>query len=293
LALCAAHKRIAPEAARRIARPAGRERTLPVTTPLHERLYRTEAIVLRRSEVGEADYILTAYTPNLGKIRVVARGVRKPASHMGGHVELFSRSKMMIATARNLDIVTQSETVDAHRPIGENLERVAHAFYLAEMVDRLTPEEQENYAVYRLLSDTLTYLDTTPTPDLLRHWYEVQLLGLLGYRPELVQCVVCRNTLEPVVNAWSPAQGGVLCPACKRAAVARDLSTPAFKVLRLMQRSVWPDVARVRVAPATMDELETAMSAYVTYVLEREPRSARFLRVAEETPDYSAPEGRM
>jgi hypothetical protein len=84
----------------------------------------------------------------------------------------------------------------------------------------------------------------------------------------------------------------VLCPACKRAAVARDLSTPAFKVLRLMQRSVWPDVARVRVAPGTMDELETAMSAYVTYVLEREPRSARFLRVAEETPDYSAPEGR-
>jgi DNA repair protein RecO (recombination protein O) len=262
-----------------------------VTTPLHERLYRTEAIVLRRSEIGEADYILTVYTPHLGKIRVVARGVRKPASHMGGHVELFSRSRMMVATARNLDIVTQCETLDPHRAIGEDLDRIAHAFYLVEMVDRMTPDEQENYAVYQLLSNSLTYLDTTPTPDILRHWFEIQLLGLLGYRPELTECVACRTALEAVVNAWSPAQGGVLCPACKRSGVARDLSLTAFKVLRLMQRSPWPDVARVRVPPQVTVELDQAMDTYVTYILEREPRSNLFLKVAEQTPDYMPQEG--
>jgi len=278
-------------------RAAGRERDGLVTTPLHERLYRTEAIVLRRSEVGEADYILTVFTPHLGKIRVVARGVRKPTSHMGGHVELFSRSKMMVATARNLDIVTQCETLDGHRALGENLERIAHAFYIVELADRLTPEHLENYAVYQLLAATLHTLDAVAVPDLLQHWYEVQLLGLLGYRPELVQCVVCRNTLEPVLNGWSPAQGGVLCPACKRVGVARDLSVTAFKLLRLMQRSPWAEVARLweKVPGAEHDavlaELDGAMSPYVTYVLEREPRSARFLKVAEQVPDYSGSEG--
>ena len=246
--------------------------------------------MLRRAEVGEADYILTLYTPHLGKIRVVARGVRKPTSHLGGHVELFTRSKLLIARTRSLDIVTQCETQEAHRALGEDLERVAHAFYVAELLDRLTPDEQENYAVYKLFAETLTYLDSTPTPAVLQHWYELQLLGLLGYRPELQQCVVCRTPLEPVVNAWSPAQGGVLCPACKRAAVARDLSVTAFKVLRLMQRSPWPEVARVRISPPVVDEIQAAMSHYVTYVLEREPRSAIFLKIAEATPDYAAGE---
>lgn len=262
-----------------------------MTISPHDRLYRTEAVVLRRSEVGEADYILTIYTPHLGKTRVVARGVRKPASHMSGHVELFSRSRMLVATARNLDIVTQCEVIDPHRPIGEDLDRMAHAFYIAELVDRLTPDHLENYAVYKLLAESLTHLDTAPAPGLLLRWYEIQLLGRLGYRPELTACVVCRTPLEPVVNAWSPAQGGVLCPACKRIGVARDLSVTAFKMLRLLQRSPWIEVLRVRVSPPVLGELETVMSTYVTYVLEREPRSARFLKVAEETPDYSRQEG--
>src|SRR5689334_8372352 len=246
--------------------PRAAEGTWAVTTPLHERLYRTEAVVLRRTEVGEADYILACYTPHLGKIRVVARGVRKPTSHLGGHVELFSRSKMLVARARNLDIVTQCETIDAHRRIGEDLDRVAHAFYVAELIDRLTPDEQENYAVYKLLAETLNLLDTAPSPELLVRWYEIQLLGLLGYRPELVQCVECRTPLEPVVNGWSPAQGGVLCPACKRIGLARDLSVTAFKVMRLMQRSPWAEVARIRVPDAVAGELDTAMSGYVNYV---------------------------
>jgi DNA repair protein RecO (recombination protein O) len=272
--------------------PAGRaeEGIRAVTTPLHERLYRTEAVVLRRIEVGEADYILTCYTPHLGKIRVVARGVRKPTSHLGGHVELFSRSKMLVARTRGLDIVTQCETIDAHRRIGEDLDRVAHAFYIAELVDRLTPDEQENYTVYKLLAEALNYLDSDAAPEVLVRWYEIQLLGLLGYRPELVQCVECRTTLEPVVNGWSPAQGGVLCPACKRIGLARDLSVTAFKVLRLMQRSPWAAVARIRVAPNVVTELDHVMSAYVNHVLEREPRSAVFLKIAEQTPDYAAGE---
>ncbi len=262
-----------------------------MTTPLHERLYRTEAIVLHRSKVGEADFILTCYTPHLGKIRVVARGVRKLTSHLGGHVELFSRGRMLIARARNLDIVTQCETMDGHRAIGEDLDRVAHAFYVAELVERLTPDEQENYAVFKLLEETLTHLDSAAEPEVLIRWYEIQLLGLLGYRPELIQCVECRTPLEPIVNAWSPAQGGVLCPACKRAGVARDLSVTAFKVLRHMQRSPWAGIACIRVAPAVVSELDQAMRAYVTYVLEREPRSAVFLKIAEQAADYSAWDG--
>src|SRR5437868_15487036 len=93
-----------------------------------EHLYKSEAIVLKRINLGEADKILTIFTPHFGKLRVVSKGVRKVTSRLAGHVELFTRSQMLLARARNLDIVTQSETVDAYWPLHDDLSRLAHAF---------------------------------------------------------------------------------------------------------------------------------------------------------------------
>lgn len=246
--------------------------------PVRERVYRTEAIVIRRSEIGEADRLLTLYTPHRGKLRVIAKGVRKPTSHLAGHVEPFARTMMLLAKGQNLDVVTQSETVAAYRRLREDLDRVSHAYYMAELLDRLTPDHNENYPAYRLLVEGMEQLDAGADPGILVRWYEMSLLDIMGYRPELQQCVECRSTLEPVENAFVPALGGVLCPACKRIGVARDMSVPAFKVLRLMQRSPWAEVARVRITPPVAYELERLMRGYVNYILEHEPRSAAFLR---------------
>jgi DNA repair protein RecO (recombination protein O) len=100
-----------------------------------ERLYRTEAIVIKRSDFFEADRLLTLYTPKLGKIRAIAKGVRKPTSRKSGHVELFTHSQLLIAKGRNLDIVTQAETVHAFRSLREDLLRTTYAFYGAELLD--------------------------------------------------------------------------------------------------------------------------------------------------------------
>lgn len=248
-----------------------------MSTPVRERIYRTEAIVIRRSELGEADRLLTLYTPHRGKLRVIAKGVRKPTSHLGGHVEPFARTMMLLAKGQSLDVVTQSETIAANRHLRESLEGVSHAYYMAELLDRLTPDNAENFPAYRLLADALALLDGGADPTTLVRWYELQMLDIMGYRPELQQCVECRSPLEPVVNAFVPALGGMLCPACKRIGVARDLSVTAFKVLRLMQRSPWDEVARVRIAPPVAAEIERTLRGYVNYVLEHEPRSTAFL----------------
>src|SRR5881628_1264153 len=87
-----------------------------------EHLYKSEAVIIKRSNLGEADKILTIFTPNFGKLRVVAKGVRKVTSRLAGHVELFTRSQMLLAKGRNLDIVTQSETMDAFRPMHDRSE---------------------------------------------------------------------------------------------------------------------------------------------------------------------------
>ncbi len=244
-----------------------------------EHLYKSEAVIIKRSDLGEADKILTIFTPHFGKLRVVAKGVRKVTSRLAGHVELFTRAQMLLAKARNLDIVTQSETIDAYRPLHEDLSRIAHASYAAELLDALTPDALENYVVYKLMAETLGLLSDDPNPERVLHWFEVQLLGYMGYAPELTKCVECRNELAPVVNSFSAALGGVVCASCRRPGVGRDLSVNALKVLRLLQRNPYSAISRLRVDPALHTELQAVMQGHITYILERELRSNRFLSV--------------
>ncbi|MEO5950879.1 MAG: DNA repair protein RecO [Chloroflexia bacterium] len=245
-----------------------------------EHLYKSEAIVIKRIDLGEADKILTIFTPNHGKLRVVAKGVRKVTSRLAGHVELFTRNQMMLAKARNLDIITQSETVDAYRPLHEDLSRIAHASYASELLDAMTPEELENYPLYRLSVEAFSQISEDPHPDRVLRWYELQLLGYLGYAPELGQCVQCASELQAVINSWSPSQGGVLCANCRRIDTGRDLSVNALKIMRLMQRSPYSAIARVRLDDDLSSELVGVMHSYITYILERELRSAHFVRSA-------------
>ena len=96
-----------------------------------DRLYRTEAVILRRHDFGEADKLLTIYTPAFGKLRVLAKGVRKTTSRKAGHVELFTHSRLLIAKGKTLDIVTQAETISAFLPIRVELALTSYAYYLA------------------------------------------------------------------------------------------------------------------------------------------------------------------
>jgi DNA repair protein RecO (recombination protein O) len=243
-----------------------------------EHLYKSEAVIIKRINLGEADKILTIFTPHFGKLRVVAKGVRKVTSRLAGHVELFTRSQMLLARGRNLDIVTQSETVDAYRPLHEDLSRVAHAYYAAEMLDKLTPDGLENYPAYKLAVEVLQLISTDPDPDRVLRWFELQLLGYLGYAPELTHCVECRNELAPVVNGFSPALGGVVCASCRRIGVGRELSVNALKVLRLMQRNPYGPVSRVRIDPRLQAELQSLMQSHITYILESDLRSTHFIK---------------
>jgi DNA repair protein RecO (recombination protein O) len=249
---------------------------------VREHLYKSEALIIKRINLGEADKILTVFTPNFGKLRVVAKGVRKVTSRLAGHVELFTRSQMLLAKGRNLDIVTQSETVDAFRPLHDDLSRIAHASYAAELLDKLTPDALENYPAYKLVVETYQHLCVDSDPDRVLRWYEVQLLGYLGYAPELMWCVECHNELTPVVNSFSPALGGVVCAQCKRVGVGRELSVNALKILRLAQRNPYNSLSRVRLSPALNAELQSVMQSYITHILEADLRSAQFIKTTSQ-----------
>lgn len=242
------------------------------------RLVRTEAIVLRRHDLGEADRIVTLYTLNHGKIRAVAKGVRRPTSKLGGHLELFTHSQVLLARGRNLDIITQAETLTPFLGLREDLWRAGQAYCAAELLDRLTEEQLENQAIFRLLVQTLGRVAEVRRPDLAVRFFEIQLFGLLGYRPELRHCVRCRQPIEPAETGFSVSEGGVLCPVCQEAiCLARPLSLNGLKVLRLFQQGDWAMVNRLRLDPAITEEVELLLRAYTQYVVESQLKSTAFV----------------
>lgn len=247
---------------------------------IRERTYRTEAIVLRRKDIGEADRVLTLLTPERGKLRVVAKGIRKPRSRKAGHLELFSRTNLLVATGRDLGIVTQAQLVDAHRPLREDLLRGAYAAYAVELMDKFTPEQQESGELYHLLADMLHQL-SQPTPvPLASRYYELRLLALAGFQPELRRCVLGGEAIVAEDQYFSAVQGGVVCAKCgKNRAGLTPISMEALKYLRYFQSQPFSKVAALKLSANVLGEMEFVLQRYITHLLERQLKSVEFLKL--------------
>ena len=242
------------------------------------RVYKTEAIVLRRTNLKEADRILTLYTPGYGRLSAVARGVRRPRSKIGGHLELLTHCSLMLTRGRNLDVINQSQTLTSFLPLRSDLWRASLGMYAAELVAQFTAERVENYPLYRLLLETLQRLCRTSDGELTLRFFELNLLTHLGYRPELQSCVGCGHELEPTDNFFSADGGGLLCPSCRaQQPAARRVSLNALKVMRLCQAGDYRQVSRVRLDEELSLELEGLLRHYMRYILEREVKSVAWL----------------
>ncbi len=257
------------------------------------RVYKTEGIVLRSMNLGEADRVLTILTPRFGKLRVIAKGVRRTRSRIGGALEPFSDVQLVLAVGRTFDVVTASSLEDPHLGLRNDLHSTAAAWYVIELADRFCEGSADSHEAFRLLAQALSALDAPPaevTREVVARWFELSLLNAMGFRPELARCLECGAQIEPEGNAYSPVGGGVLCPACSHAAHgARSISADALKVLRHLQRSALVGVLRLRLTPTVHREIERLMHATVSAVLERELRSRDFFsevaaREAAATP---------
>src|SRR3990172_1324763 len=184
--------------------------------PSRERTFRVEAVVLRHSDWGEADRLLSLYSREQGKLRAVAKGVRKVRSRKAGHLEPFTRVSLLLPRGRDLPLVTQAEARDAYLPLREDLLLVGYASYVVELIDRFTYEGEENRSLYRVLVDTLGRLAAEHEAELVVRYYEIRLLDLLGFRPHLFHCANCEREIQPEDQYFSAELGGVLCPDCGR-----------------------------------------------------------------------------
>ncbi|OQY92572.1 MAG: DNA repair protein RecO [Anaerolineae bacterium UTCFX2] len=244
-----------------------------------QRVLKLEGVVLRHSDWGEADRLIWLFTLELGKIRAVAKGVRKIRSRKAGHLEPFTRTSLLLAKGRDILLITQADTLDGFLTLREDLAGTTYASYIVELLDRFTYEEGENRALYRLLVESLRRLADEQDRDLVARYYELRLLDLVGFRPELFRCLGCGEEIQPQDQYFSAAEGGALCPRCgSGASGAQPISKDALKYMRHFQRSSFADAKKARMTTEVQRELENILQYYLTYLLEQRLNTPAFLR---------------
>jgi len=248
--------------------------------PEQPRSFRAEAVVLRHSNWGEADRILTLYTREQGKLRAIAKGARKIRSRKAGHLEPFTHIALQLARTRDLPIVTQVETVNPFMRLHEDLTLTGYASYVLELLDRFTyDQEGGNQLLFQLLTDTLARLCGPDDVYLVVRYYEMRLLDYLGFRPQLFECANCREPIQPVNQFFSPSAGGAICPKCGAGLPGLwPVSVEVLKYMRHFQRSNYNQSTRANIPLENRKEIETLMQAYFTYLLERGLNTPGFMK---------------
>jgi DNA repair protein RecO (recombination protein O) len=243
------------------------------------RTYRTKAIVLSRFELGEADRVLTLLTPHDGKIKAIAKGVRRPGSRIGGSVEPFAELELLLARGRTFDVVTQAQVAEAWLRFRDHLTATATAWYLGELAERAVEERAGAWPVYALLRRAFQLLDDGMDPDRVARWFETGLSDALGMRPEVERCVECDRVPDETERyRWAPMLGGLLCQVHPPPPTeVRDLSLAALKLLRAYRRLDIEAIAALRLPQEVEAEVEIVMRRFVRHALEREARSLAFL----------------
>lgn len=255
-------------------------------------VYKAEAIILRHQAMGEADRVITLFTREYGRLRAVARGVRRTTSRLSGRIQPFTHARLLLARGRTLDVIAQAEIVAAFAGLRIDLTRSSFAAYVAELVDRFLPDRDRNESVFLLLQRTLAALDQAAEEDAQVHalWFALHLAADLGYRPETDACVRCGRHVPrsrgQTADGWafSSGLGGALCPACRAEdAEAIGASPGILAAFEFILRTPGERLRRLRLTHPQREEMARLVEAHLEYRLEAKLRAPSVIRRLAKT----------
>ncbi|MDQ0339646.1 DNA repair protein RecO (recombination protein O) [Caldalkalibacillus uzonensis] len=241
-------------------------------------MLKAEGIVIRSRDYGEANKIMTLYTKEYGKLSLMARGAKKPKSRLSSIAQLFTHGQYLFfrGSPRTMGTLSQGEILDSFRELRQDLVKTAYAAYMAELVDKLIDEEEVPPALFPLLTTVFQHLNEGKDPEILARLFELKILVMAGYKPEVDRCVVCHGTEGSF--SFSVQEGGYLCQRCQHAdPQALHLQTNTLKLMRFLYHFDPFRLGRINVKPETKKELCQAMWLFMDQHTPLRLKSRKFL----------------
>lgn len=230
--------------------------------------YNSRVIIIKNKDYREADKLVTLFSEKEGKIRAIARGVKKPGSSLRACVQPFCHSYLSFSGNRELDLITQGRLLDFYGNVREDIERVVYAVYIMELLDKALLDNVPMPSLYAVVLKILQHFNDQGLNLLILRYFELFLLAQLGYRPELNRCIICGR--EKAGNIFSMSDGGLVCSNCS--APSRNnfiLSGESIALLRLMLSGRVDILNRVKASDGALKQLEMFLEKYLEYYLER------------------------
>lgn len=245
--------------------------------------YQSRGIILKSRDFKDSDKLLSVFTEKDGKVSAIAKGVKKPKSSLRACVQPFCHSYLYLHRSRELDLITQGKLLDFYGNSRQDLERALHCLYLMELLDKSLLEHVPMAELYHTLTAVLEAINEQGLNPLFIRYFESQLLVHLGYKPVLKHCVSCGQ--KPGGEFYfSLAEGGLVCPSCSRDTEYKmTLSGETIGLLRFMTEGNFPAVAKVKVSPAGLKQLELFLEKYLEYHLERRFKMKNTIRLLKKT----------
>lgn len=242
-------------------------------------LLRTEAIIMKGMDLGEADRIITLFTREKGKIRAVANGVRRIRSSLGALVQPFTYGTFSLYMGGSIPRFRQGDILASFSFLREDLLTMTATSYLMELMDTQLGEEDPHEAIFVLLLQVMEMLASHGYRDLFLRAFEIRCMSLLGYQPQLHNCIQCERSLgERETMYFSSALGGIRCGRCPRQSGDQHMGPGTLNVLQRLLLSPLRNLQNLTVSPATEKELEILMEKYILYHGEKEMKTMGFLR---------------
>ena len=241
---------------------------------------KTQAIVIRTFPLGEFHKIITFYTPDFGKVKAIAYGVKSAKSRLGGSLELLNHGTLLFnhREHRELQSITDFSLINGFDAIRTDFTCITYGCYFAELVDAIASEGAANPDIFDLLQSTYQFLAQATDVPLLARTFELKFLDCAGYGPQLSRCAYCSALLAGKSLAFSVRHGGILCENCEY----RDTSTVTLlpgscELLKMLRTSELKGLNRIRASERNHRELKRALGHFIEYHTERKLKSLRFI----------------
>jgi DNA repair protein RecO (recombination protein O) len=239
-------------------------------------LERATGLVIRFTDYSETSRIVTLYTREMGKVRGLAKGGRRLKSAFESALDLLSVCSMVLfrKPGRGLDLVTEARVVERFTVLTRHLEALYAGYYLAELLNEFTQEEDPHPVLFDAAVDTLRQLGTHSALSELILQFETRLLREMGFAPILQSCAACQQALPETGLALDPQVGGIVCPACQhRSRFARAISPSSWQALRQLEFEATPK----QLDPPIRHELRNLMNHTMSHLLGRRLRTTQYL----------------
>ena len=237
----------------------------------------TKGVVLRYTNFNEADRMLTIFSPELGKISVLARGCRKAKSRFLAATELFCYGEYTLYRRGDFHIMTQANILDSFYEIRSDMDKLLYASYVINLTEEVVSPGQGDIHLFYLLLQTLSYFSYSDLePELITHVFEIKLLDHIGYRPVLDKCIACGSNKGPY--HFDIREGGLVCANCYNTnIIGNNIQMGTIKTIEYVLDMDMNRINVLKIPSSIKEELDTILKAYIEERIDKKLKSRKFI----------------